>query len=99
MEEDQCEGKQGLYSWSDDSAHHWHEGQQGLHGFCLVEEEASRLAHRAQWLFIRSTQDGLATVWAGHDALRRSTNASWFEWLEGLAPFFWNWGAQYQRGL
>jgi hypothetical protein len=55
--------------------------------------------YRAQWLFIRSTLDGLATVWVGHDALRRSANASWFEWLEGLAPFFWNWGVQYQRGL
>ena len=36
---------------------------------------------------------------AGHDALRRSANASWFEWLEGSAPFFWNWGVEYQRGL
>jgi hypothetical protein len=24
-------------------------------------------------------------------------NASWFEWLEGSAPFFWNWGERYQR--
>ncbi len=43
--------------------------------------------------------DSLVTVRADHDALKRSTNASWFEWLEGLAPFFWNWGVQYQRGL
>ncbi len=34
---------------------------------------------------------------AGHDAIRRSAQASWFEWLEGSAPFFWNWSEAYQR--
>ncbi len=56
-------------------------------------------AYEVQWLFIWSTPDGLATVRAGHDALRCSANASWFEWRNGLALFFWNWGAPYQRGL
>ncbi len=51
-----------------------------------------RAAYKAQWGFIRSTVDGLATIRASHDALRRSANASWFEWLGGSAPFFWNWG-------
>ena len=58
-----------------------------------------RAAYKAQWGFIRSKVDGLATIRAGHDALRRSANASWFEWLEGSAPFFWNWGVEYQRGV
>jgi hypothetical protein len=49
-----------------------------------------RAAYKAQWGFIRSKADGRATIRAGHDALRRSANASWFKWLEGLAPFFWN---------
>ncbi len=56
-----------------------------------------RAAYKAQWGFLRSTADGLATVRAGHDALRRSANASWFEWLKGLAPIFWNWSAEYQQ--
>jgi hypothetical protein len=47
-------------------------------------------AYKAQWGFIRSKADGRATIRTGHDALRRSANASWFKWLEGLAPFFWN---------
>ncbi len=28
---------------------------------------------------------------AGHDAIRRCANASWFDWLEVSAPLFWNW--------
>ena len=47
-----------------------------------------RAAYKAQWGFIRSTADGLATIRAGHDALRHSANAPWFEWLEGSASFF-----------
>jgi hypothetical protein len=42
------------------------------------------------------------TVWPQSgpaNALRRSANVSWFKWLEGSAPFFWNWGVEYQRGL
>jgi hypothetical protein len=72
-------------------------GNKGCTAFAWSKK--GQAAYRAQWLSIRSTLDGLATVWAGHDALRRSTNVPWFECLEGLAPFFWNWGAQYQRGL
>ncbi len=56
-----------------------------------------RTAYRAQWLFLCSSPDGLVTVRAGLDAISRSANASWFEWLEGSAPFFWNWGERYQR--
>jgi len=46
---------------------------------------------------LRGSEDGLASVEAGHDAVRRSANASWFEWLEGPAPLFWNWPERYQR--
>ncbi len=63
-------------------------GNEGCMAFAWSKK--GQAAYRAQWLFIRSTPDGLATVRAGHDALRRSANMSWFEWLEGLAPFFWN---------
>jgi hypothetical protein len=72
-------------------------GNEGCMAFAWSKK--GQATYRAQWLFIRSMPDGLATVRAGHDALRRSSNASWFEWLEGSAPFFWNWGVQYQRGL
>jgi hypothetical protein len=72
-------------------------GNEGCTAFAWSKK--GQAAYRAQWLFIRSMSDGLAMVWAGHDALGRSANASWFKWLEGLAPFFWNGGAQYQRGL
>ena len=54
-------------------------------------------AYRAQWSLLRGSEDGLASVEAGHDAVRRSANASWFEWLEGSAPLFWNWPERYQR--
>ena len=54
-------------------------------------------AYRAQWSWLRGSEDGLATVEAGQDAVRRSANASWFEWLEGSAPLFWNWPERYQR--
>jgi hypothetical protein len=48
-------------------------------------------AYHAQWSLLRGSEDGLASVEAGHNAVRRSANASWFEWLEGSAPLFWNW--------
>ena len=48
-----------------------------------------RAFYKAQWTLIRAHPDGRATVRAGHDAIRRSTYASWFERLEGWAPFFW----------
>ena len=56
-----------------------------------------RSAYKAQWLFLRSSPNGRTTVRAGLDALRRSANASWFKWLAGSAPFFWNWGKRYHR--
>ena len=62
----------------------------------FVWSNRGRAAYKLQWGFIRSKVDGLATIQAGHDALRRSANVSWFEWLKGLAPFFWNWGVEYQ---
>ena len=65
----------------------------------FVWSNKGRAAYKAQWGFIRAKADGRATIQAGHDALRRSANASWFKWLEGSAPFFWNWGVEYQRGL
>ncbi len=60
-----------------------HEGKGGLQG--------------TEWLFLRSMANGLATVEAGLNAIRQASNASWFEWLKGLALFFWNWGKRYQR--
>ena len=54
-------------------------------------------AYRAHWSLLRGSEDGLASVEAGHDAVQRSANASWFEWLEGSAPLFWNWPERYQR--
>ena len=48
-------------------------------------------AYHAQWALLRGLEDGLASVEVGHNTVRRSANASWFEWLEGSAPLFWNW--------
>ena len=56
-----------------------------------------RASYKSQWSHLRSSADGLATVQAGLDAIRRAANASWFEWLDGSALFFWNWGDRYQR--
>ena len=76
----------GRYAWS-------------LNGPRAVFEWTSkgRALYRSQWSYLRSTADGLATVQAGLDAIRRAANASWFEWLDGSALFFWNWGDRYQR--
>jgi hypothetical protein len=58
-----------------------------------------KASYKVQWLFVRSNPDGLAKVKAGRDAIWGSAHASWFEWLEGSAPFFWNWGEVYQRDV
>ena len=47
-------------------------------------------AYHAQWSLLRGSDDGLASIEAGHNAVHRSVNASWFEWLEGSIPLFWN---------
>ena len=36
---------------------------------------------------------------AGLDAIRWCANSSWFEWLEGSAPLFWNWPQEYQKDV
>ena len=56
-----------------------------------------RLAYNKQWALLRNSEEGVATVEAGFDAIRRCANANWFEWLEGSAPLFWNWPKEYQR--
>ena len=43
-----------------------------------------RKAYHTQWSFLWRSEDCLVTVEAGHNAVRRSVNTSWFEWLEGL---------------
>ena len=50
-----------------------------------------------QWVMLRGSREGQATVSAGLDVLRRCANASWFEWLEGSAPIFGNWPVRYQK--
>ena len=58
-----------------------------------------RRAYKVQWTLLRGSEEGAATVAAGHDAVRRCANASWFEWLDGSAPLFWNWPLKYQRDV
>jgi hypothetical protein len=53
--------------------------------------------YTSQWVIHRCSREVRATVSAGLDALRRCANASWFEWLEGSAPIFWNWPVRYQK--
>jgi hypothetical protein len=36
---------------------------------------------------------------AGYNAVWWSAHASWFDWLEVLVPFFWNWSEAYQREI
>jgi hypothetical protein len=59
-------------------------------GADYVWSTKGRAAYRSQWTFLHSTLEGQSTVRAGLDAIRRGANASWFEWLEGSAPLFWN---------
>jgi hypothetical protein len=57
-----------------------------------------RRFYTLQWdITLRSTREGRATIIPGLDALRRCANASWFEWLEGSAPIYWNWPWTYQK--
>ncbi len=56
-----------------------------------------RRLYKADWEAMRATEEGRATVKAGHDAIHRCADASWFEWCIGLALLFWNWGSEYQR--
>jgi hypothetical protein len=58
-----------------------------------------RLSYTKEWALLRSSEEGTATVEAGFDAIRRCANSSWFEWLEGSAPLFWNWPQEYQRDV
>ena len=54
-------------------------------------------AYHTQWSLLWRSDNGLTTVEAGHNAVRWSANACWFEWLEGSALLFWNWPERYQR--
>ena len=58
-----------------------------------------RLSYNKQWALLRGTEEGSATVEAGFDAIRWCANSSWFEWLEGSAPLFWNWPQKYQKDV
>jgi hypothetical protein len=55
-----------------------------------------REAYSRQLAWLWESEEGLSLVVAGHDAIRWCANASWFEWLEGSAPLFWNWPRKYQ---
>ena len=55
-----------------------------------------REAYSRQWAWLRESEEGLSSVVAGHNAIRWCANASWFEWLEGSTPLFWNWPRKYQ---
>ena len=91
MEDDQCEGEQEVHSWTPGQMVRHIIGTRGNEAYtAFAWSNRGRAAYKAQWGFIRSTADGLATIRAGHDALRHCANAPWFEWLEGSASFFGN---------
>ena len=91
MEDDQCEGEQEVHSWTPGQMVRHIIGTRGNEAYTAVAwSNRGRAAYKAQWGYIRSTADGLATIRAGHDALRHCANAPWFEWLEGSASFFGN---------
>ncbi len=56
-----------------------------------------RLSYNKQWVLLRRSEEGVATVEAGYDTIQWCANASWFEWLDGSAPLFWNWPPEYQK--
>ena len=61
--------------------------------------ERGRLRYTSQLRTLRSCQEGKASFEVGYDGIRRAAESSWFEWLEGSAPFFWNWPEKYQKGI
>ena len=92
-----CDKSQGLlvqYCWVrraggvEFPAYAWASNQHGVTG---------RRLYKADWEAMRGTEEGRATVEAGHDAIHRCADASWFEWCRGSALLFWNWGSEYQR--
>ncbi len=58
-----------------------------------------KASYKAQWDLMQSHPDGLGMLGAGHDAVWRSAQASWFEWLKGSAPFLKTWSEAYQRDV
>ncbi len=56
-----------------------------------------RLSYNKQWALLRGLEEGLAMLEVGLDAIQGCANASWFEWLEGSVPLFWNWPKWYQK--
>ncbi len=67
--------------------YHW-EWRQGV-GHPVYEWLATGRQHyQTKWRLTRASADGKDTVEAGHDAIHRCADATWFEWPKGSAPLF-----------
>ena len=54
----------------------------------FVWSPKGKAAYKAHSDVVQSNPDDRASMRAGHNAIWQSAHVSWFEWLEGFAPFF-----------
>jgi hypothetical protein len=67
--------------------YHW-KWQQGVEYPVYEWLATGRQGYQTEWRITWASADGKATVEAGHDATYHCTDATWFEWPKGSAPFF-----------
>jgi len=83
----------------------WEEGK----GYVFAWTKKGRSAYAKDHAHIRNTEAGEATVKVALDAIIRAAGpytrdhrlslSTWWEWVSGSAPFFWNWPERYQSEI
>ena len=58
-----------------------------------------KVAYKAWWNVYWSESQALKEKDPGRDAIWRVSNAIWWEWNEGSAPFYWRWPREYQETI
>jgi hypothetical protein len=83
----------------------WEEGK----GYVFAWTAKGRSAYAKDHARIRNTEAGEATIKVALDAIIRAAGpytrdhilylSTWWEWVSGSAPFFWNWPERYQSEI
>jgi hypothetical protein len=58
-----------------------------------------KASYKAWWNSYWSSNQALPEKEAGRDVIWRVAKASWWEWEEGLVPFYWPWPHEYQATI
>ena len=83
----------------------WKEGV----GYVYCWSKKGKSAYSKDHASVRNTVEGRATVKVALDAISRAAGpytrdhdlylSTWWEWVSGSAPFFWNWPERYQSEI